>query len=96
LNHKAFGAPVVNGDLIEEKIVNELLTDTFIEKEYSKLSIDGWESRYIPRLLNTVWHEFIQDEIWQILKKWKNPKIDFKLLQRLVTVKIKEIKKELF
>ena len=90
------GAPVVNGDFIEEKIVNECLTEAFIEKEYSKIACDGWNNSKIGKLLGIVWHEFVTEETFNILKKYKNPTINFKLLQRFVTQKIKETKKELF
>lgn len=97
LNREAFGAPLIKGKTeIEEKIVNETLTEAFIEKEYTKLAIDGWSDKYIGRLLGTIWHEFINDEMFEILKKYKNPTIDFRLMQKQVTLRIKEVKSELF
>lgn len=78
------------------QIVDEFLTDTMIEKEYLKLCAEGWSSKMIPRLLNTVWHEFILEESWNIIKKYKNPTINFKLLNKLVVEKIKHVKKGLF
>lgn len=78
------------------QIVDEFLTDTMIEKEYLKLCAEGWSSKMIPRLLNTVWHEFIVEESWNIIKKYKNPTINFKLLNKLVIEKIKHVKKGLF
>ena len=38
----------------------------------------------------------ITEEMWSILKEFKNPKIDFKILQNMATRKIKEVKKDLF
>lgn len=97
LQTKQFGAPIVNStDLIEEKIVNKFCTETFIEKEYQKIAIDGWKSQYISRLLQTIYYEFIKEESWNFIKEFKNPTINYKILQNMVTKKIKKVKKELF
>lgn len=50
----------------------------------------------IPRLLGVVWHEFVKEEAYNFVKKYKNPTVDFKLLNVMVTDKIKETMKELF
>ena len=95
---KEMGAPKDEHVLIEEKISEEYITQAFVDKEYEKIKVemDGWSSKYIPRLLNTIWHVFIEEEIWNILKKYKNPTISFKTLNHFVTNRIKEIKKEIF
>lgn len=93
---RSFDAPILQTSYVEEKIIDELLTEAFVEKEYSKIAIDGWSSKMISKLLGVVWNEFVNDEIWNIITKYKNPKIDFKLLQRFCTQKTKEIKKDLF
>ena len=92
----SFDVPTLTTSYVEERIIDEVLTEAFIEKEFSKIAVDGWDNKMIPKLLGVVWHEFVTDEIWNIVKKYKNPKIDFKLLQRFCTQKIKEVKKELF
>lgn len=85
-------------EIIEGKIVDEYVTEAFVDKEYSKIvnEENGWQSKFIPRLLNTVYHCLITEEMWNIVKQYKNPKIDFKLLQNLCTQKIKTVKSELF
>lgn len=86
-------------DSIEHKIVSNFCTQAFIEKEYQKLlnEVNGeWNSKMIPRLLNHIYHTFVVEEIWNIIKKYKYPTIDFKLLNILVVDKVKEYKKELF
>ena len=79
-------------DLIEEKIVDEFLKQDIVEKVYAKISNDeqGWNSKYIPRLLGTVYHDFVTEELWQGLKKHKNPTINFKTLNSLIVNKTKE------
>lgn len=103
-HHKEMGAPLINGTaLVEEQIVRDFLTDAFIDKERWKVvwrhqqemvlfkDDMGWRNEYIPEVLGRVWHEFIQEEITNILKKYKNPKVNFKLLQQLVQKRTKEV-----
>ena len=89
----------VHTDSIESLVVDELLTAELIEKEYAKIVNENggaWNSKLISKFLGVTWHIFIVEESWNILRKYKNPKIDFKILNRLVTEKIKEVKSELF
>ena len=80
---------------LEHDIVDKYITEDFVEKEYCKLVNDmgGWQSKYIGRLLGTIWHTFIEEETWNIIKKFHNPVIDFSVLNKLVVQRIKEIKK---
>lgn len=96
---KIMGPPEINGKtLIEEKIIDDFCTSAFIEKEYAKIvnEMNGWQSKYIPMLFDRVYSELVKEEIWNIIKKYKNPKIDFKTLYALLVNKVKEVKKELF
>jgi len=38
---------------------------------------EGWQSRYIPELLGRIFYTLIQEECWNFVKQFKNPKIDF-------------------
>lgn len=84
--------------MVEEQIVEDYCTTAFIEKEYAKIVHEKgeWKNQYIPMLLGKVFHELIKEEAWNIVKQYKNPKIDFKTLNMLVTQRIKEVKKEIF
>ncbi len=98
-HHKEMGAPEVNGaKLVELAIVDEFLTPEFIKKEQAKIilvrgdaSFGGWDNRWIPELLGRVWYEFIREETTAFLKEYKNPKINFRLLNTLVIKKTKEV-----
>ena len=93
------GAPVITvSSVIEESIVEDFVTSAFVEKEYAKIvnNNDGWESRYIGEFLNKIWYELINEEMWNILDKYKTPEIDFSLLRRMTINKIKYVKRELF
>ena len=83
---------------IEEKIIEKFITNSLIEKEYSKIILEsgGWSSKFIPKLLGVVFYCLIKEESWNILKMFNNPTIDFKSLNILTIRKIKELKPELF
>jgi hypothetical protein len=85
-------------EMVEQEIVDKYVTEHLIEKVYAKIvnDCDGWSSKYISRLLNTVYYDLICEEMWDIVKKMKNPVINFKTLSFLVTKKIKATKPELF
>lgn len=90
---REMGAPSVNNTItVEEKIVANFLSEEFIKKEISKISLEneGWDNRFLPRLFGVVTHEFIKDEIHNILKKYKNPKIDFGFLYGCIVRKCKD------
>lgn len=40
--------------------------------------------------------DLVNEEIWNIVKKMKNPTINFKTLNHLTVLKTKELKSELF
>lgn len=98
-HHKTMGSPVIEAkEIVEQQIVDDYCTEAFIEKEYAKIVNDneGWKSKMIPMLLGRVYSELVREEIWNILKQYKNPKIDFKTLHALVVRKIKKTKPIIF
>ena len=56
----------------------------------------GWSSKYIGRLLSSIYHTFIVEESWNFVKASHNPVIDFSVLNKLVVEKVKDIKKDVF
>lgn len=97
-HHKEMGAPVSENVLIEEEIVQKFVTEAFVEKEYSKIVNDcgGWTSKMIPRLLSCVYHELICEEMWNILKTFKNPSINFRVLNHMTIARIKAVVPQIF
>jgi len=79
---------------IEKEIVNIFCTEEFIRKEFSK--IEEWNSKKIPELFGRVYYEFIKEETYNFVKKFKNPKIDFKILNQRIINKIKEVLRYIF
>lgn len=98
VHHKEMGAPILGGASVEELIVEQFVTQHLVDKVHAKIVNDegGWKSQYIPRLLQTVFYDLITEEMWHILKEFKNPRVDFGFLQRLTIAKVKELKKEVF
>jgi hypothetical protein len=73
----------------QEYEMSLMLTEHVIQKVIAELQ--PWSSRNIPQLLGRVWHEFVTEEMWAILKKYKNPTINFKALHRFVIQRTKEL-----
>ena len=84
--------------LIEEEITQKYITLSLIDKEKAKIEndSDGWSTKFIPRLLNTVYYCLIKEESWNFVKEHKRPMIDFGRLHLLTVQKIKELKPEIF
>jgi len=95
---KNFGAPFTENHLVEEKIAEKFVTKALCEKEYNKIITEegGWASKLIPRLLNTIFYCIVKEDMWEVIKEFKNPTINFKTLNSFVTKKIKELLSELF
>ena len=95
---KSMGVNTLEGSPTEELIVDKYVTKHLVDKVKSKIEVeyDGWSSKFIPRLLSTVYYDLINEEMWEIIKTFKEPKIDFKFLSRLTTAKIKQLLPEVF
>jgi hypothetical protein len=50
----------------------------------------------IPRLLGTVFHDLVEEEIWMALKKHKFPTVDFKKLRQHSILRTKKFAADLF
>jgi hypothetical protein len=95
-HHKEMGAPEVNGStFIEQMIIDKFMTEEFVKKELSKIIVrDGalfFDKRMTPELLGRCWYEFIREETTNFLKEFKNPKINFRLLNTLCIKKVKKV-----
>lgn len=96
---KEMGAPVKEmKQMVEQSICDEYVSKHLVDKVYAKIvnEMEGWNSKYIPRLLQTVYYDLINEESWNFVKKMKNPTINFRTLNTLTIMKIKELKPEIF
>ena len=88
------------GTNIEQDIVDKFCTEAFVEKELAKIleevGAENWNNKYIGRCLGTVWHTLIEEESFNIVKKFKNPTINFSVLYVIVQEKTKEVMQKVF
>jgi len=97
-NAEVFGVPKVkmSGGL-ETKLAQQYVTPGRVEKIVAKmLDAAPWTPRRIPELFSRVWHDVIEEEMWDIVKKHKNPIVDFKQFYSAVVRQIKAARPELF
>lgn len=90
---------LVKSNCIEKTIVKDFVTESFIEKEYAKIINDNpniERKKLIPMLFNIIFYVFVEEESWNIIKKYKYPTINYKILKDLVIKKIKLVKFDLF
>lgn len=98
-NVKAFNHPSINNSkLNEQAIVDRAVTKALVDKTKAKIEADsaGWSSKYIPRLLETVFYDVVREELWDALKEIKFGAVNFTTLRALTIKRIKELVPELF
>ena len=83
---------------IEQEICEKYVTKALIEKELAKIENEcgDWSSKYIPRLINTVYYCLVTEECWNFVKEFKFPNVDFKRLQFFCTHQIKAQMPDIF
>lgn len=83
---------------IAEVIVDEFVTQALVDKVFDKIRVanDGFVSKNIPQLLNTVYYDLVNEDCWNFVKKHKNPMIDFNALQHLTYKRVKELLPQIF
>lgn len=78
----------------ESRIIEEFITDAFILKEVSKLLLQKdskWQDTFFGEFLGRAWYEFVREESFNMIKKYKMPTINFKVLNKLFNEKCKQI-----
>jgi hypothetical protein len=82
----------------EAEIALNCVTAGRLDKIIAKIPEEERADRktFVPRLLNTAYHEVVTEELWDELKRLRNPVIDFKALQGRVFARVKELRKEVF
>ena len=95
---KEMGGAVINSKMIEEEIADEFVTAHMVEKIVAKIRNDQGQfgSRNISQLLGMTFHDLVVEELWEAVKKHKNPKIDFRTLNNCAIARVKRLKPELF
>lgn len=95
-NRRAFGTTEKGGEFqVEAAVAERHVTKVLVDKTRAKIEND-WHSgdlargevtsmpraKLIPQLLGTVFYELVREDMWEIVKTYKNPTIDFKKLQQ--------------
>ena len=88
--------PAIAGE-VEKSIVAEFVTDAEISKTLAKVLLMNNQDKFNPKdgktigmTLNLVFNDAILDEMKSILKKFKNPIINFRALQNLCNQRTRE------
>lgn len=81
---------------VEQKIIDRFSKDTEILSIAKQIHDEilaecghPVKETMIPRIISTIWHEFISSNSWEIVKEFNNPKVDYRLLRDLLVEKIK-------
>jgi len=85
-------APAGEG-AIERAIQIQYVTAARVEKIRNKIAdtqVERPGMKEIPKVINMVWYDIITEDMNDILKRLKDPTINFKLLKRLVFERAKE------
>lgn len=91
------------GDEAMDKLLTDIaekyITQALVDKTVSKLTHDNggnWEPRLIHMMLGTIYYDFINEELYNALKYFHSPTIDFKRMRSFVNVRIKQLRPDLF
>jgi len=98
-NIAVWGTKIWGGskELAEQQIAEMFVTEGRVNKVLANMESAGaWSNKRIPELFQRVFYDVVTEEIWNILKKFKNPKIDFKRLNGAVISQIKKVRGDLF
>lgn len=96
--HKQWGPAEQENRPNEEILVDRIVTPQLVEKEYAKIVVenDGWSSKSIPRLLETVFRCVVVEELYDCWKDIKHGTINGKSLRAFTYQRVKQLKPELF
>jgi hypothetical protein len=97
-NKLAFGVPHwKKGTPLEAQIAELFITTGRVEKTLAKMNSEGpWTSKRIPELFGRVYNDIVEEEMWEIIKRWKDPIINFRRLRSCIVDQVKKVKPELF
>lgn len=90
----------VKGEL-EARIIQNYMDNHFILKEYAKIKVEFSDKeipkhRFIQMVLSKIFFEFIDENIKRIVKRYKNPTLNFTRLRALSDEQVKRTLTDLF
>lgn len=79
-------------ECIEQQIITKFLTPELIQKEHNKFILEhSWSPELIPQFLGVMWNTFFSEEMFNAVKKFHEPTINFKTLHSLAVKQIKSV-----
>lgn len=81
----------------EQQIAITYVTEGRVNKTIAKMRASGpWTRKRIPELFQTVFRDIVEEEMRDIIEKFKDPIINFRRLRNCIVTAVKEAKPELF
>ena len=82
VNHLVFKA--TRRDDMEVRIISEYVRPARVQKVVNKLSDFGLpiDKKLTPRVLGEVFHDLITEDMWDVLKRFKQPTVNFGVLRK--------------
>lgn len=76
---------------VERDIIDKYCKSAFIKKEFAKLTLNQeWDTSRLGELMKHIWYEFLREESVKFVIYFKNPTIDFKILNKLLMKKVRK------
>ena len=85
-----------DGTSVEHEIALRYVTQDLVDKEYSRILAESESKNVQGQLLGTVWHCLVTECLWDAVKRFGSPTVDFKLLRRECDVRTKMVRPEAF
>ncbi len=84
-----------SGAGVEHSIVVRYMTPDVVNKEYDRIRVEAGtvEPR---RLLGNVWHCLVTESMWDAVKRFRNPRVDFDVLRKECELYVKVVRPEVF
>ena len=81
----------------EHEMALRYVTQDLVDKEYARILADAETKKVVPgQLLGTVWHCVVTECMWDAVKRYKSPTVDFKTLRRECELRTKMLRPEVF
>ena len=86
-----------DGTSTEHEMALRYVTQDLVDKEYARIMESAETRKVVPgQLLGTVWHCVVTECMWDAVKRYKSPTVDFKQLRRECELRTKMLRPEVF
>ena len=86
-----------DGTGTEHEMALRYVTQDLLDKEYARIMESAETRKVVPgQLLGTVWHCVVTECMWDAVKRYKSPTVDFKQLRRECELRTKMLRPEVF